>query len=249
MSIFNEENDPSQKVDQVDPSQPSSLETMLSEIRNENGEPKYASVEEALKGLVHANQFISTLKSEKKQLEEEVNARKAVEDALKGLSSKDESSATPPTINPDDINALVQQRFSEYESKRAEVENVSKCEASLKAKYGDKASRVLKETAEKLGRSTDELQTLAAKDPALFMGLFQGVQQKETAPTVGGKNTLGFQSKPESVVKRNSESLFGGGDVKSEFANARKMVEELNESGHTVYDLTDPKVYFKMFGK
>lgn len=249
MSLFNQGQDNGQQEGK-DPAQEGSLETMLMTIKNEKGEPKYASVEEALKGLQHAQSFIDTLKSEKHQLEQEVSARKSVEDALKGLSAQQEDPATPAvTIKPEDIKALVDQQLESYKAASAESENVLKCEASLKAKYGEKAGEVLKETAEKLGKRPQDLQVLAAKDPQLFMGLFTGEVRKETSPNVGGLNTLGFQQKPETTIKRNSQSLWNGGDLRNEFAETKKMVEELHAQGYDTYSLTDPKVYFKMFSQ
>ena len=250
MSLFNTDSDQNQPAG-TEPNSSDALTTILASIKNEKGEPKYASVEEALKGLQHAQEFISTLKGEKQTLEAEVNARKSVEEALKGLSTMDTPEGTPPpAYNPDDIKTLVDQQLQAYKAANVESENLSKCEASLKAKYGDKAQTVIKETAEKLGRSPQELETLAAKDPALFLGLFSGDLKRDTTPMAGnGFNTHGFQQSPESTIKRNSESLWNGGNLKDEFHASRKMVEELHNQGSDTYSLTDPKKYFALFGK
>lgn len=250
MSIFNQGQDNGQQEGK-EPGQENSLETILMTIKNDKGEPKYASVEEALKGLQHAQSFIDTLKSEKSQLEQEVNARKSVEDALKGLSAQQEAPETPSVgIKPEDIKALVDQQLNSFKAASAESENVLKCEASLKAKYGEKAGEVLKTTAEKLGKKPEDLQILAAKDPQLFLGLFTGELKKDTTPNVGGGlNSLGFQSTGETTVRRNNASLWKDGDLRGEFDSSKRMVEELHAQGLDTYSLTDPKVYFKTFSK
>lgn len=251
MSIFDTRQDNGDINEQgKEPNHTDSLETMLMSIKNDKGEPKYASVEEALKGLQHAQGFIDTLKTEKSQLEQEVAARKSVEDALKGLSTPQDSPVEPTGgLKPEDIKALVDQQLNSYKTATAESENVLKCETSLKAKYGDKAGEVLKTTAEKLGKSPEDLQKLAAKDPQLFLGLFTGELRRETNQNFGGLNSLGYQSSPESTVRRNSQSLWNGGNARDEFASSKKMVEELHAQGLDTYSLTDPKVYFKQFSK
>jgi len=248
MSVFNQETDQSQQEQKEQPNSNEALNTLLASIRNEKGEQKYASVEEALKGTLNAQQFISTLKQEKTALEQELSARQSVADALKALSTKDTNGDADQrtAFNPEDIKALVDQQLNAYKSKSQEEQNEEKCSKALESKYGDKAASVLKETATKLGRTPAELRTLAAKDPALFMGLFHGEIQRDTNPMVGGKNSLGFQSNPESKIKPNNESLWGGTKrLRDEMQESKAMVEELHNSGLDTWDLSDPKVYFK----
>ncbi len=252
MSVFDENNTPSGGKEGTPSSE--AFADLLASIKNEEGKPKYASVEEALKGLAHANQFIDTLKTEKSQIEQELKARQSVAEALEALSAKNTDPAptndpVPAGLKEADIEALIQARLAERDRMSQEEANVRTVSDALKSKYGEQVGDVMKEVAGKLGRSVEDLKGLAKADPKLVLGLFESAAPKNSPKPMygGGLNTLDFQGKPETLVKANEKSVFESGDIHTESANAKRMVDELNAAGLSIADLTNPKVYFKTF--
>lgn len=171
----------------------------LARIRNEEGTQKYATVEDALTGAAHAQEFISTLKTEKSSLEEELNKTKqelekrmSVEDAMERLASrKDEIQTSNPGLTREDVQAILRAEEQEKTAKanRAEVSQ------ALEKVYGDqdKASKALEEKSKELGLSLQDVAALAAKSP------------KSTMKLLGLEESL--RTKPSSEGSLNSEAL------------------------------------------
>ena len=82
--------------------EPNQLLTKLMEIKNENGQPKYDTLEKALDALAHAQQFIPKVKTEKDELAAKVAELEAklaasgnVEDIVSKLLQKKEEPLAP----------------------------------------------------------------------------------------------------------------------------------------------------------
>lgn len=237
--------------------------TLLSGIVNERGEQKYASVEEALKGLANAQAFIPQLKAQltEKELEaqrlKETAARVAsLEEALQAFTQQpQQTSAQQPQFDPNSIQEIIEKTITQKQMKQQQEQNVAVVRDTLIQAFGDKAEEVFKEKAKELGMSVQEVSALAATSPKAVLtmiGVSQG-NQSARVPTAqpSSVNTAAFNNQNvETYVGRNPNGILIGAtsqSIQAEMDAAKKMAEELANQGRSVHDLSDPKVYFKLF--
>lgn len=157
---------------------------LLGTIKNEQGVQKYATIEEALKGLANAQEYIPQVKSqlsakdaELAALREELSKRKAVEDVIASLQPKQPEPVVEPTsqpsqgLSPEDIQRLVQDQLNQSKVKETQQSNVSKVRSALVSKYGEKAQEVASARATELGMSMEQLSVLSASSPDAVLAL------------------------------------------------------------------------------
>lgn len=240
------------------------LEDLLKEVRNENGDPKYKTVEEALKALKHAQEYIPKVKEEKTQAERELEElRKEVErlqnleETVLELTQKQEQTSTNGVaLDEEGIAKLVEQTLTKKELEELHRKNQAEVVRVMSEKFGDEAEKVFYSKAQELGLSVEEMNALAArsaKSVLTLLGVTETVahqQTPKTSPTQGSVNTSAFQPNPQTYLGRETGSvLFGASteDVKEAVKKAANLAEELAKNGLSTYDLTDPKVYNKYF--
>lgn len=240
------------------------LGTLLSQIKNDRGEQKYKSVEDALNALKHSQDYIPQLSDKLRQQEQELAAAKAAAAKIEELErtllqlTQNNTSNAPATpaqagLSKEEIAELVSSTLTAKQQEAVAKENLSKVVSTLTKSFGDKAEEVFYGKAKELGMTVVEINSLAAKSPTAaykLLGLDSGSAAPSTPPSSGSVNTGGFQPKQDSFVgKNNKPTLIGAttADLYQEATNAKKMVEELHGQGLSVHDLTDPKVYFKHF--
>lgn len=234
----------------------------LSMIVNENGEQKYKTVEEALKGGAHAQAYIAKLQADKAALEAQVQAATAaksreaeLEQTLQELLAKQGTPATPVDApKPDDIAELVMKQLAARDAASKAKANQAEVASKLLEKFGTEAEAKYNSAAQELGLTVAELNDMAAKSPkAVLQVLGVGVattRPNNVAPGQSAVNTAAFTPKTETLVKRNTErSQIGAttAELNEEARRSKAMVEELHAQGLSVGDLTDPKVYNKFF--
>ena len=245
------------------PSTPNPLEDLLKEIRNEQGEPKYKSVEDALVGLKHAQEYIPKVKQEKSEAElelntlrEEVERLKALEETVLELTQKQEQTPTSGVaLGEEDIARLVEQTLTNKQKESVQKANQELVVRTLSEKFGEEAEEVFYGKAKELGLTVEEMNALAARSAQsvlTLMGVTETVAHKQTqkSPTQSSVNTAAFQPNPQSFIGREQTQVTIGAtseDVKRAVDNASKLVEELQRNGLSTYDLTDPKIYQKYF--
>lgn len=236
------------------------LATLLGAIRNERGEPKYKSVQDALKALQHSQEYIPTLKQTKDELEAQlqaVSAKAAKVDALEAvvqeLTQKMNTAAPTSTagMSEEQVAELVNRTLSRTQQEAVQRTNTQSVVEALKKNFGDKAEEVFYNKAKELGMSVAEFNAMAAKTPKAVIELVGGRTTVDPVHSnISTVNTAGFQPRQDSSVGKNSKTALLGAttqDLREESANAARMVEELHAQGLTVHDLTDPKVYYKLF--
>lgn len=244
---------------QTDPA----ITTLLSEIKNERGEPKYKSLHDALVALQHSQTYIPTLTSQLSQKDAELIAAKAeaarvaeLERTVLALTQKQEPTpGTPPQagLTPEQIAELVTRQLTAKEQADLVKKNTALVADTLKANFGTEAEAKYNAKAAELGMSVAEFNALAARSPAAVLQML-GAKTVTTpaSPTPGTINTTGLQPHQNSFIGRNTESTAIGAtteDMRHEAVRASKMVEELHASGRSVSDLSNPKEFFKYFGK
>lgn len=242
---------------------PNPLETLLAGIKNDRGEQKYKSVEDALNALKHSQDYIPQLSDKLRQQEQELAEAKAaaakitqLEQTLLQLTQNNTppASATPAQngLSKEEIAELVSRTLTANQAEAVAKDNLSKVVSTLTQSFGDKAEEVFYGKAKELGMTVTEINSLAAKSPAAAFKLLGLGESKDTPPASsnGGINTSGFAPKQDSFVGKNAKPTLIGAttnDLREESSNAKRMVEELHGQGLSVHDLTDPKVYFKHF--
>lgn len=238
---------------------------LLSEIKNERGEPKYKDLGDALNGLKHAQDYIPTLKSELSQkdaeiarLRAEAERVKTLEETLAALTSQQQQaqSTTQPVVDEKVIADLVSRTLSAKEQEAKAKANIQSVVATLKETFGSEAENKFYGKAEELGMTKQEINALAMRSPQAVLTML-GVnpqaannKQNNISPTTSTVNTSALQPQATSFIGRNSKPALIGAtsdDVREASMRAKKMVEELHAQGKQVHDLTDPKVYFKLF--
>lgn len=247
------------------PDTPDPVATMLQSIKNEKGEPKYKTLDDALKALQHSQAYIPTLSDEKRRLEQELEQARLqaskvseLESTVAKLLNAQASTPTSATasVDPTVIEELVNRSITKARSQESAAQNTNLVIQTVASKFGDKAEEVFYGKATELGMSKAEFNQLAATRPKAVLSLL-GIQDtvvpnqnSRQSTQVTALNTTGVTPILDTYIGNNKDPVIIGAttqQVREESARARKMVDELHAQGKTVHDLTDPKVYFKYF--
>lgn len=234
---------------------------LLSGIKNERGEQKYDSVEKALEGATHAQGFITQLTSEKANLEAEIASLKGkveglgnVDDIVAKLQAQkqeEETTPVPASLSAEDVAKLVANGIENNSAAQVSKVNTSSVAKAMQEAYGAEAEAKFYSKAQEMGMSPEAINKLAAASPQAVIALLAPKVDSSINPALGG-NTSQFQANPTSLVKRREgNTLFNGATSQEILAESRAsaaMVAELHASGKEMYDLSDPKEYFKHFG-
>ena len=239
------------------------LDTILQSIKNDRGEPKYKSVEDALVALRHSQEYIPLLNSkltererELEELHKQKNSQAELESLVERLTQSNQAPNTNAgAIDESKIAELVEQKLQASRQAQTATENRNMVETALRQKFGDeKIAEVLQHKAQEMGLSKQEIADLAARSPKAVLTMFgvseDGVQrQPRTPPTESSVRTEAFSGQVPVLIGRETYQLPLGAtdqEVRVLQQNANKMVEELHKQGMSVEDLTDPKVFFKI---
>lgn len=211
----------------------------LMAITNEDGKPKYKSIDEALNALKHSQTFIPELKNDLdsykeqvRKLQEELNQRESVEDVVKRLTSRQQEADPakqddkPKVSGLDEQTAkqLFEQLLTEKEQTRKVASNQETVNSALYEMFGDKTQEQVKKKAEELGTSPKELGELASQNPNLVLALFKTPQNKGTKPTTNSINMHNYNSDSDEL-KRPERSLLSGSTSKDQRDYMRQVKE------------------------
>lgn len=237
---------------------------LLGSIKNERGEPKYKDVQTALEALKHSQEFIPQLKQDKEATEAklaalaaEVERLKNIEQSVEKLTQQNSQQQQTPAagISAEQVATMVNQTLTQREREVIQKANLTSVVSAVQQAFGADAEKTFYSKASELGMSVEEVNILAAKSPAVVLKLF-GLDQKKTvqqsSSSSGSVNTAAMQPNENTYIGRNNTTITVGAttqDLMQEQQNSKKLVEELHSKGLSTYDLTDPKTYFKHFGK
>lgn len=242
------------------------IANLLGSIKNERGEPKYKTLEDALNALRHSQEYIPQLTAKLTEREQELERAKQeaeriaeLERTLEALTSGNNNSSQAPAaaaISEEKIAEIVTNTLTKTQREALQKSNIETVRNAVQAQYGEKAAEVFYGKAKELGMSVEEFNALAAKTPKAVLDLIgvKPVQTPNPAQPVqpSSINTGGMAPPQQSFVGRNKTPALVGAtsqDLMSEAQAARKMVDELHAQGKSVHDLTDPKVYMAMFNR
>lgn len=175
---------------------PDPIMTKLFQIRNENGDPKYKTVEAALDALAASQQFIPTLLSEKQQMQTQLeDATKklqelgTVDDLLKRMGSQPSKSGEEPKTN--DSTPMTEETLTKIVQKVLDTRDVDhKRDQNLKTvidavvkTYGDQAGAHIQKRATEMGVTPDHLRDLARSTPSMALELLIPKTKSVVAPS------------------------------------------------------------------
>lgn len=162
----------------------SQFSQMLQGITNQEGKPKYSTVEQALGSIPHAQNHISQLERDnqeyKQKLEEFEQKMQEYEQELqrqKSVESLLEERDRKPELSQDDLDAYLEQKLSAREQARIAKENTASVANSLVEIYGDKgtAEKEFLALQDELGV---DLASLAAQSPKAVLRYFKKTEAK-----------------------------------------------------------------------
>ena len=145
---------------------------------------KYATPEDALQSIPHAQSHIEKLEEELASVREDLIKRKAVEDVLQEINKTPSESVSEPQITQEQLDALIESKLATKESMAIAKANTNEVVSKFVDVYGDKdkAQEVYTQKAADLGIPVDTINNLAATSPKAVYELFGISPTKESAP-------------------------------------------------------------------
>lgn len=198
----------------------SNLEDLLKNIKNENGEQKYKSLEDALVALDHSQKYIPELKNQLSGTQTQLDEMKSemakfsnIEESVQRLLAQQQTQreTTPEATGLDEQAVIKLVQDSLKQTKQIEMLNANqqKVNDALVGKYGEKAIEVLDSKAAELHTTRQALGELSKQNPELVLALFNQPANKEPNPAVSSRRTPPPQHVTEGLRKQEKPLLSG----------------------------------------
>lgn len=144
---------------------------------------KYATPEDALQSIPHAQHHIERLEEEMASLREDLSKRAAVEDVLAEINKKPVDTPSEQPLTQEQLDALIDNRLATKEAQTIAQANTSEVVNKFIGIYGDKdkAVEVYTQKAADLGIPVETINNLAATSPKAVYELF-GMTPEQTPP-------------------------------------------------------------------
>jgi hypothetical protein len=189
---------------------------------------KYATLKDAARALVEKDVFIDTLKTEKKEVLEDLAKRMTMEEALQKLKETDlrniQQEAAPAAnsesnqpVSTETINKLirdtVQQQITGATQEAKAEQNVNLVKQQLQAVWGADFASVLKQKTSELGVSEEWITQAARTTPQVLLKLVAGNESaKDTSslfsPSGAGVNSAALSSNTRNVPAEGKYSYW-----------------------------------------
>jgi hypothetical protein len=173
---------------------------------------KFKTPEELARGKFESDSYIKILekrldmsRQDLESLRNEYNAGKSLKELLDQMNDKQPTTSReqtqnpnevqPPAYKPEELESLVSSKIEQHEQSKKERENYNQVQAKLLERFGNSYKDALKSQALTLGLSDDEVNSMARKNPNLFMKTFDLNEPKKTEP---------FSAPPTSMRRSDS---------------------------------------------
>jgi hypothetical protein len=202
----------------------------LSQIKNDQGDPKYSDVFTALNALKHTQDHVKTLEEENARFREEGIRAASMDEVLQQMTAnQDQNVQTTPTgLDAESVKDVTLDTLRQYEAQKVSASNQKSVVEALTKTYGQKAEEMYTKKAQELGLDTSTFDSLAASSPKAVLSYFD-VKDKETYfnPTKGSVNTeaLGKENPP----KRAPKNIMYG-------ASTSDVLDAWRSAGQGLYD-------------
>lgn len=189
--IFNKDNsEGSQTPAVVAPNDANTqVDQLLQGIKNEQGEAKYKSVEDALAALQASQEHIGRLETENSEFKSkqlEGATLQAVLDAVKPQAGDAEPAGSQ--LTGEQITELVTAQLSKRETEQTRGTNVDVVTSKFKELYGEKAGEEYYAQAEAKGLSKEWINSLAATNPSAVFKVL-GVEASKAPASMSSSNS------------------------------------------------------------
>jgi hypothetical protein len=184
---------------------------LLGMIVNDQGQPKYNSIEDALKGASAAQQHIAKLEAENAGLRSVADQAASAEDIIKAVQAsqgEQEPALAPaqaPQVTEADLASLVERTIVNREVQTKENANINTVALRSREAYGEKAEEMFYSKAAEKGLSREMVNTLAAQSPQAVFDLLgiKSASAATPAPTTPSMKMNGYTpatDKPKSAM-------------------------------------------------
>jgi len=217
---------------------PTNYDPLLGMIVNSDGQQKYTTVEEALKGANHANSHISNLEKELKDLRDAQEKQPKLDDVIAAIQSQNNQDpgntddGKPKQLTAADIQGMVEQTMTNISTKATTEQNISTVTGKFKELYGDKASETLYGKANDLGMSQEEINSLISTNPtAVFrmLGIDENIKPDVNTDT-GNIDPQNFQQKAPSEIP-SSMGYVSSKQLEANWLESKKRTNEKHGFG------------------
>lgn len=230
---------------EIDPSK-NYLEELVGEGK------KFQTPAELARGKAESDLFISRLLQEKEEMRNELTTRIKYEEFLDKLNSVKPQSNTPQeppegerrqdtsALSPEELERFVMSKINQLDVQKTATQNLNIVEDKLRQVYGPNASQKLRQQAQELGMSEDELKNLASRNPKALFKLLGVDEQRPvdrfttppnsqiSALPQGGKRGKSFY---DEIFNKDRDRYFSASVQKEIFETMKTMgIEEYNKS-------------------
>lgn len=186
-------------------SQPSDTFATLLESIKDGDRQKYGTVEDALKSIPNAQDHIKTLEEKNRELEEQLQKAKSIDELMAKIEEKATSQANQPqgeqVFDQSKLTEVLESTLTRREQQQKAQRNVDSVISALTEKFGDKAEEVYENLAVESGVGVSFLNEMSAKSPTAVLKL-AGITEKAT-PKQPGKIDTSIRS--EALEKPQGE--------------------------------------------
>lgn len=211
----------------------------LAAIVNDKGEPKYKDVDTALAALKESQDFIKTLTSEKKTIEQQLQEREEelakmgnIDDFVKRISPtapQDDPKETPKgesTLSEEKVLELINRTTSEREQATQAANNLNTVVSSLSEQHGgaDKAAAFIQQKAKEFNTTPAELKQLAQSNPTMALQLLGGTAKSPDSSATSLKTNSQPPAKDENGLPKWEKGAARGGISNRELADRWREV-------------------------
>lgn len=171
---------------------------------------KYASLEDAAKGLANANEHISNIEKENSTLREQATQAKTFEDVISSVSKQGQADQieVTPHLDQASIEQIAKNTIENVNAEAIVKGNIAKVDAQLTELYGDKASEKVAERASELGISVTNLEAMAGQSPVAFFQLFGSSTTTTPNDIASSTGTLNTQALGLATGSRTPEGTY-----------------------------------------
>jgi len=225
-SIFNDGTPAVEPVASPAVSVPPSTSTFSPEVAEYVGAgKKYASVDEAIKSVPHAQKHIDTLKEQLAAATAELEKRRTTESILEelkatGIQSSPQQVAS--SVTPEDVQKLVQQAIGQNEAQAKATNNINVIKSSFESKFGQQAEQEYIRIANESGLSVADLNRLAASSPNAVLKL-AGLGKVNPPISAKPSSTVNTEAFTTQVVDQNLSARVKTGASTKDLLNGWKI--------------------------
>lgn len=192
---------------------------------------KYATPEDALKSIPHAQAHIAKLEQEMQALREKEAKARSLDEVYEALVSRPNSAAdTPPVqgvVDESLIDKVLERKLEQRNIEQERTANKDAVKSALVEKFGDKANEQFQNKAKELGVSESFLTSVIAQSANAGLELF-GLKKKESnSSSSSPQGSINTQALNNTAPAKPAKSVMAG-------ASMNDMVEAMRQAKQSI---------------